>query len=131
MTAAVPAEPSSRRTSLADRAARQDAGVHLHLRGALDDDAVTALREQLAACLGAGIRHITVHVERQHDLELPTLQVLQGAARYLKGRGGSLVLVGAQPLVLRRLAINEMTDLLGPQEGARKTAAAAQRARQS
>jgi anti-anti-sigma factor len=130
VTAAVPAGPSSRGPVLAD-AARQDAGVHLHLRGTVDEDAVTALREQLAACLGAGIRHITVHVERQPDLQLPTLQVLQGAARYLRGRGGTLVLTGARPAVLRRLAINEMTDLLGPQEAAGKTAAAARRARRS
>lgn len=111
--------------------AASDAGVHLHLhlRGSLDEDAVTALREQLAACLGAGVPHITVHIERQPELELPTLQVLQGAARYLRGRGGSLVLAGAQPAVLRRLAINEMTDLLAPQEVARKTVAAARRAR--
>jgi anti-anti-sigma factor len=109
--------------------ATADAGVHLHLRGTLDEDAVTALREQLAACLGAGIRHITVHVDRQPDLELPPLQVLQGGARYLSTRGGSLVLVGASPAVLRRLAINEMTDLLGPQEVACKSAAAAARAR--
>lgn len=129
MTTAVPAEPARR--PRVTTSAPQDAGVHLHLRGTLDEDAVTALREQLAACLGAGIRHITVHVDRQPDLELPTLQVLQGAARYLAGRGGALVLVGAQPAVLRRLAINEMTDLLGSQEGARKTAAAARRARRS
>ena len=128
MTLAVPAGAAA--GSSAD-ATRQDAGVHLHLRGTLDEDAVTGLREQLAACLGAGIRHITVHVDRQPDLELPALQVLQGAARYLKGRGGSLVLAGAQPAVLRRLAINEMTDLLGPQEAGRKTVAAARRARRS
>jgi anti-anti-sigma factor len=130
VTTAVPAGRPTRSASFAE-AARQDAGVHLHLRGTLDEDAVTALREQLAACLGAGIRHITVHVERQSDLELPILQVLSGAARYLTSRGGSLVLAGAQPAVLRRLAINEMTDLLGSQEGARKTAAAASRARRS
>ena len=127
MSVTVPSGASAPRAGAAGAA--PDAGVHLHLRGTLDEDAVTALREQLAACLGAGIRHITVHVDRQEDLELPTLQVLQGAARYLRSRGGSLVLVGAQPAVLRRLAINDMTDLLGPQEVARKSAAAARRAR--
>lgn len=128
MSVAIPSGASARSTAAAVAAAA-DAGVHLHLRGTLDEDAVTALREQLAVCLGAGIRHITVHVDRQPDLELPTLQVLQGAARYLATRGGSLVLSGAGPAVLRRLAVNEMTDLLGPQEVAGKTAAAARRAR--
>lgn len=130
MTTAVPADPTDVRPSLPD-GPTQDAGVHLHLRGVLDEDAVTALREQLAACLGAGIRHITVHVEHQDDLDLPTLQVLQGAARYLRSRGGALVLTGAQPAVLRRLAVNEMTDLLGPQEVARTSASATRRARRT
>lgn len=130
MTVVLPGGAAARTSPVADDA-RQDAGVHLHLRGTLDEDAVTALREQLAACLGAGIRHITVHVERQPELGLPTLQVLQGAARYLKGRGGSLVLAGAQPSVLRRLAINEMTELLAPQELGRRTAAIARRVRRS
>ena len=125
MSIALPSGASARDS--AGGAAVSDAGVHLHLRGTLDEDAVTALREQLAACLGAGIRHITVHVDRQPDLELAPLQVLQGAARYLSTRGGSLVLVGAQPAVLRRLAVNEMTELLG--DSARKDAAAARRAR--
>ena len=48
-----------------------DASVHLHLRGPLDEQAVAGLRQQLAARLASGISRVEVHVDSQPEIELP------------------------------------------------------------
>ena len=91
-----------------------DASVHLHLRGRLDEEALTALRQQLAACLASGISHVEVHVDAQPELELPVLRTLHGAAQYLRARGGALRLHGARPQVRQTLRTYQLHLLLDP-----------------
>ena len=97
-------------------ATEEQATVHLNLRGSLDDEAVTALRQQLATCLNSGVDEIRVRVDEQPDLDLQVLQVLQGAADHLARRGGSLTVHGAQPKVLSRIRIRGLERLLPPAE---------------
>ena len=90
---------------------QKQAGVHLRLRGRLGDDDVTALRQQLATCLASGVTDIRVHVDEQTDLDLPILQVLQGAGDYLAKRGGRLYVLGAGPAVVKKLRIHSLERL--------------------
>lgn len=92
----------------------RSASVHLTLRGRLDDETVTLLRQQLAACLASGVSDIRVRIDEQVDVDLRVLQVLQGAGDHLAGRGGSLVVTGAQPRVLSRIRIHGLERLLPP-----------------
>ena len=95
----------------------RSASVHLALRGRLDDDAVMALRQQLATCLASGVHDIRVRADAQQDVDLQVLQVLQGAADHLARRGGSLTVTGVQPGVLKRIRIHGLDRLLpGPEE---------------
>ena len=101
----------------------KQAGVHLRLRGQLGDDEVTALRQQLATCLASGVTDIRVHVDEQSDVDLPVLQVLQGAGDYLAKRGGRLSLLGAGPAVVKKMRIHSLERLVqtvadGPRSGA-------------
>ena len=95
------------------------ATVHLNLRGRLDDEAVTALRQQLSTCLSSGVDTIRVRVDEQPDLDLQVLQVLQGAADHLAQRGGSLTVHGVQPKALSRIRIRGLERLLPEGEGGR------------
>ena len=98
-----------------------DATVHLRLRGRLGEDAVTALRQQLAACLSSGVTAIRVHAEEQEELDLQVLQALHGVGDYLRRRGGELTIVGARPRVRTSIAINELDHLL-PRSAAQRVA---------
>ena len=95
---------------------QKQAGVHLRLRGRLGDDEVTALRQQLATCLASGVTDIRVHVDEQSDVDLPVLQVLQGAGDYLARRGGRLSVLGAGPAVVKKMRIHSLERLV-PAEG--------------
>lgn len=90
----------------------RQASVHLTLRGRLDEDAVMGLRQQLATCLASGVNDIRVRADEQQDLELPVLQVLQGAADHLARLGGSLIVTGVQPKALTRIRIHGLDRLL-------------------
>ncbi len=93
---------------------QKQAGVHLRLRGRLGDDDVTALRQQLATCLASGVTHIRVHLDEQSDVDLPVLQVLQGAGDYLAKRGGRLSVLGAGPAVVKKMRIHSLERLVPP-----------------
>ncbi len=95
----------------------QQAGVHLRLRGRLGKDDVTALRQQLATCLASGVTDIRVHLDEQSDVDLPVLQVLQGAADYLAKRGGRLSVLGAGPVVVKKMRIHGLERLVPPPLG--------------
>ena len=104
----------------------EQATVHLRLRGSLDgDDEVTALRQQLAACLASGVTDIRVHVEEQARLALRALQVLSGAGDWLAKQGGRLSVVGAGPAVLTTMKVYGLERLLAPAPAAPVAAAAA------
>lgn len=93
------------------------AAVHLRLRGRLGDDDVTALRQQLATCLASGVTDIRVHLDEQSDVDLPVLQVLQGAGDYLAKRGGRLSVLGAGPAVVKKMRIHALERLVPPTLG--------------
>lgn len=95
--------------------------VRLRVRGPVGDDELSAVRQQLAACLCSGVTHISVHVGEQDDLDMDVLQALHGAAKYLGRRGGSLTVVDAGPRVLARIAVCGLDDLLRPVAGAPHT----------
>lgn len=93
---------------------RSDAGsapVHLHLHGPLDNDAVATLRQQLALLMSVGVVQIDVDVDVDEgtELDLPTLQVMQGADKHLAARGGHLRLLTTAPAASGLLAIRELT----------------------
>lgn len=96
---------------------QKQAGVHLRLRGRLGDDEVTALRQQLATCLASGVTDIRVHVDEQSDVDLPVLQVLQGAGDYLAKRGGRLSVLGAGPAVVKKMRIHSLERLVPTADG--------------
>lgn len=104
------------RASGAPAADVSQASVHLRLIGRLGDEDLTALRQQLAACLCSGVTDIRVHVEEQDELDLPVLLALHGVAGYLQRRGGALTVVGARPRVVAAMTINDLVHLL-PSEG--------------
>ncbi len=93
---------------------QKQAGVHLRLRGRLGDDDVTALRQQLATCLASGVTDIRVHLDEQSDVDLPVLQVLQGAGDYLAKRGGRLSVLGAGPAIVKKMRIHALERLVPP-----------------
>ena len=105
-----------------------DATVHLRLRGRMGEDALTALRQQLAACLSSGVTAIRVHADEQEELDLQVLQALHGVADYLRRRGGELTILGARPRVLTTIAINELDRLL-PRSAAQRVAPVAKQPR--
>jgi anti-anti-sigma regulatory factor len=96
---------------------QKQAGVHLRLRGRLGDDDVTALRQQIATCLASGVTDIRVHLDEQSDVDLPVLQVLQGAGDYLAKRGGRLSVLGAGPAVVKKMRIHGLERLVPPAPG--------------
>lgn len=108
-----------------DDAGPDDASVHLHLRGPLDEEAVAGLRQQLAACLASGISRVEVHVESQSEIELPVLRTLHGAAQYLRDHGGALRLRGARAQVRRTLRTYQLNLLVDPLTSARDAQPAA------
>lgn len=89
-----------------------DATVHLRLRGAVGEDELTELRQQLAACLRSGVRDLRVHVDGQRDLDVAVLQALNGVSKHLASRGGAVTVHGASPRVLTKMAIHGMGHLL-------------------
>ena len=89
----------------------RDAVVHLHLRPGSDDDAVGGLRQRLVDCLAAGVREVRVHLDGD-DVELPVLRALDAAGTHLAERGGTLVLLGVNPRVRRRVVLYALDGLL-------------------
>jgi anti-anti-sigma regulatory factor len=86
--------------------------AHLRLRGAVHDEFVVDLREHLVAALAIGVRHVVVHADEQTELDLVVLQALHAMSGHLTGRGGSLILLGAQPHVCTVIAIHGLDALL-------------------
>jgi anti-anti-sigma factor len=80
--------------------------------GALDWDHCDELRLQLATAFSTGVQSIAVDLSAVTVADVTGLQVLAGAARHLRKRGGLLVVAGASPQVLTMIRINGMQDLL-------------------
>ena len=94
------------------RPAAGDATVHLRLRGTIGEPEMTCLRQQLAACLHSGVHDIRIHAEEQADLDIAVLQALHGVQCYLTKAGGNILLIGAQPRVLSKIAMRGLEHLL-------------------
>jgi anti-anti-sigma regulatory factor len=95
-----------------ESAAARTGHTELRLRGRPHDALVTELREHLADLVAGGERHIVVRAEEQHELDLAVLQALHAMSAHLASRGGSLVLLGAQPRVRTVIAIHGLSTLL-------------------
>lgn len=70
------------------------------------------LREALTVPLDTGTRLVTIEASGLAFLDSASTRVLVLAAKALRGRRGSLVLVGAQPVVARLLEITGADTLL-------------------
>lgn len=86
--------------------------VLLRPTGALDADSSAELRPQLAAAFSAGVTSIVVDLSGVTSCDQAGLGVLAGAARYLRKKGGALVVVHASDAVACTLRINGLGDLL-------------------
>jgi anti-anti-sigma factor len=80
--------------------------------GALDGDHCDELRLQLATAFGTGVQSIAVDLSAVTHADVTGLQVLAGAARHLRKRGGVLVVTGASPQIASLLRVNGLSDLL-------------------
>ena len=80
--------------------------------GALEWDSCDDLRQQLATAFATGVRSIAVDLSSISRADLTGLQVLAGAARHLRKRGGALVVTSAPPQVTSLMRVNGMGDLL-------------------
>jgi anti-anti-sigma factor len=80
--------------------------------GALDDDHCDELRMQLATAFGTGVQSIAVDLSAITHADVTGLQVLAGAARHLRKRGGVLVVTGASRQITSLIRVNGLSDLL-------------------
>lgn len=80
--------------------------------GALDWDHCDQLRMQLATAFSTGVRSIAVDLSAITSADVTGLQVLAGAARHLRRKGGLLVVTGASSPVRSLMMINGMHALL-------------------
>lgn len=93
-----------------------DDAVHLRLSGRLHEEDCTRLRQQLAACLSAGVTRLVIDLKDVEEIDLAALQVLSGAAGHLHRLGGCLTIARPSPRALTLLRRHELTDLLVPCE---------------
>ena len=91
---------------------RPDQAILLRPTGPLDSDSCADLRQQLASAFAIGVTAVAVDLGAVTTVDLAGLGVLVGAARYLRKRGGWLVVVNAGPAIVTSLRINGMEDLL-------------------
>ncbi len=98
------------------RAAGADDSVHLRLAGSLMEEDCARLRQQIAACLTAGVTRLVVDLHDVQEIDLSALQVLAGAAAHLHRTGGCLTVARPSPRALTLLRRHELTDLLVPCE---------------
>jgi anti-anti-sigma factor len=80
--------------------------------GDLDWDHCDELRMQLATAFSTGVRSIAVDLSRVTSADVTGLQVLAGAARHLRRKGGLLIVTGASAQITSLIKINGMQDLL-------------------
>ena len=91
---------------------RNGQALLLRPTGPLDADSCGALRHQLAAAFAAGVLSVAVDLAGVTEVDPTGLGVLAGAARHLRRRGGTLVIVHATPEVLSKIRVNGLHDLL-------------------
>ncbi|MCW2665753.1 MAG: hypothetical protein JWN57_715 [Frankiales bacterium] len=91
-----------------------DDAVHLRLGGRLHEEDCNRLRQQLAACLTAGVTRLAVDLHDVEEIDLAALQVLAGAAAHLHRTGGCLTVTRPSARALTLLRRHELTDLLVP-----------------
>ena len=94
---------------------RSEAGgpaLLLQPRGRLDVDTCAELRHQLGAAFAAGVRSVVVDLREVSAVDPIGVGVLGGAARYLRGKGGALVVTHCSPVVHKTLRINDLLELL-------------------
>ena len=83
-------------------------------QGPLDADSCGELRHQLAAAFGVGVRTVGIDLTGVPAIDQTGIGLLQGAARHLRRRGGSLTITRATPAVATTLRIHDLEDLLQP-----------------
>ena len=87
-------------------------GAVLRLHGELDDEALSAVRRQLAPRLAEGLRHVLLDLTHVTSLPRPAVRLLEGLDAHLRSRQGGLLLIHANADVRRTLRINDLWHLL-------------------
>ena len=89
----------------------QEPVLVLQPKGRLDVDSCGDLRKQLAAAFAGGVQSVGIDFSGVTFLDQTGVGLLAGAARHLRKRGGSLVVLRAVGSVAMSLRINGLDNL--------------------
>jgi stage II sporulation protein AA (anti-sigma F factor antagonist) len=104
--------------ALESSVAAGDSGPVIVLAGEADLMSAEQLSELLAAQVSSGAQQLLVDASELRFADSASVRALVLAARTLRERGGSLVLIRPQPAVARVLELLGVTDLLAVQDAA-------------
>ncbi len=88
-----------------------ESGPLITLSGEADISTVTQLSELVTAQLPEGTRHLTIDASGLAFADSASIRVLVLAARTLRERGGTLVLLRPQPTLARSVEIMGLDEL--------------------